>query len=67
MDAKSFFLMEEGCEEMSFCERGQGALCKDLGKRQWDAGKRWAGEEAAMASSAGSPSSGGAVEAVAVR
>ena len=70
MEAKSDFLTEEGGEETSFCERGQGAWAEDLVKWWLDAGKRWAGEEAAMASSGGSlvgsPSSR-AVEAAAAR
>ena len=63
--------MEEGGEETYFCERGRGALDQVCGKRRLDAGKCWAGEDAAMASSgrslAVSPSSGGVMKAVAVR
>ena len=61
----------EGGEETPFCERGRRTWAEDLVKRWLGAGKRWAGEEAAMASpgglSVGSPTSGGAVEAAAAR
>ena len=47
------FQTAEG-EETSFCERGRGALDQGRGKRRWDVGVRWAGEDAAIESSGSS-------------